>query len=199
MIFCYETLCAQTFSSGIVLGLNASQVDGDQLAGYDKLGICAGLKGAAQLGDKIDLNVEFLYSERGSAPDLLKPNSDVDIKIRLQYLELPVYISYMDWWQEEEEYYKIHLRGGLSVGRLIKASTFDHFNEGDADLDNLVDEFNETDVSFLLGVSFYTSPNFGISVRYTRSVNLLLDSGKKMLSIDPLRSYFISFRGEYIF
>jgi hypothetical protein len=142
---------AQTFGMRAVLGVNASQVAGDQLAGFDKVGIHGGLKGTAMLTEKAHLNVEFVYSVRGSRPDIFNAGVDPDIDITLQYLDLPVYLTYSDWYDEEAGYYKAFAQGGFSFGRLIKASTFDHFNSGDADLDTLVDEFSENDISWLLG------------------------------------------------
>src|SRR5690349_18221458 len=91
---------AQRFSAALVGGLNASQIDGDELAGFDKLGLTGGIKAMMSLGKRWEANVEFLYSERGSQPDLFNPEYDPDIEISLKYAELPVYISIGDWWQE---------------------------------------------------------------------------------------------------
>lgn len=198
-LFMVQGAEAQRFGARAVLGLNASQIAGDQLAGFDKVGITAGLKGTALLAEKTDLNVEFLYSVRGSRPDIFNASVDPDIEITLQYLDLPVYISYHDWPDEEGDFYKAFALAGLSYGRLIEASTFDQYNEVDADLDTLVDEFNENDISWLLGFGFRLSQRFAISFRYTRSINLLLNATKKELNTFSLRTYFLSFRGEYIF
>jgi hypothetical protein len=163
------------------------------------VGIHGGLKGTAMLTEKAHLNVEFVYSVRGSRPDIFNAGVDPDIDITLQYLDLPVYLTYSDWYDEEAGYYKAFAQGGFSFGRLIKASTFDHFNSGDADLDTLVDEFSENDISWLLGFGFRLSRHLAISMRYTRSISLLLNATKKELNTFSLRTYFLTFRGEYIF
>lgn len=202
MLCLFAFLCdadAQRFGASAVLGVNASQIAGDQLAGFDKVGIHGGLKGSAILSEKAHLNVEFVYSVRGSRPDIFNSGVDPDIKVTLKYLDLPVYITFSDWLDEEEGYYKAFALGGFSFGRLIEASTFDHINTGDADLDTLKDEFSENDVSWLLGFGFRLSPHFAISARYTRSINLLLNATKKELNTFSLRTYFLTFRGEYIF
>ena len=198
IVFCSSTLPAQTFRAGVIAGLNASQVDGDQLAGFDKLGLTAGVKGTARLTEKSELGVELLYTDRGSRPDIFDSTIDPDIQIKLQYIEVPVTFIYKDWLQDEG-YYKVHVSGGLSVGRLIQARTFDHFNPDDENLDNLVDEFNENDLSWLLGFGINANENLGFSFRYTRSLTLLLNAQKKNLTIPSLRPYSISFRAEYLF
>ena len=190
---------AQRFGARAVLGLNASQIAGDQLAGFDKVGLTAGIQGTAELTTKLNLNVEFLYSERGSKPNIFNNAIDPDIHIKLQYIELPVYVAFHDWLDEEKGFYKAFAAAGFSYGRLIQAQTFDHFNDGDENLDKLVPYFNENDVSWMLGFGFRIGGHGGMSFRYTRSITLLLDAEKHDLDTYSLRPYFLTFRGEYIF
>jgi hypothetical protein len=189
---------AQRFSASVIAGFNASQIDGDMLAGFDKLGIVGGLRGTAIIGDRFDLNVEFLYSQKGSRRDIFSPTIDPEITIKLQYIDLPVYLSYGDWYEEEGDYYKITAHGGLAFGRLISASIVDDYHSDGVDLESLVDEFNANDISFMLGFGIRTSVHWMFSFRYTRSINLLLDADKKDLIAPDLRPYFLSFRVEYI-
>ncbi|MDQ3018055.1 MAG: PorT family protein, partial [Bacteroidota bacterium] len=107
---------SQRFSAGIVGGFNASQIDGAQLAGFDKLGLTGGLKAIVNFESRFALNIEFLYSQRGSRPDIFSPEYDPNINILLHYAELPVYVSLGDWWQEEGEYYKVSAHAGFSYG-----------------------------------------------------------------------------------
>ena len=110
---------AQRFSAGLVAGLNASQIDGDELAGFDKVGLTGGIKTTMEFESVWRMNMEFLYSERGSRPDIFNPEYDPDIEISLKYIEIPVYISLGGWWQEEGEYYKVSAQASLSYGRLL--------------------------------------------------------------------------------
>ena len=159
-------LKAQRFSAGIVGGANAAQIDGDQLAGFDKLGMTGGLKAIVNFESAFDLHIEFLYSERGSRPDLFSPEYDPDIEISLKYIELPVLITLGDWWQEEEGYHKVSAHAGLSYARLITARTFDYFNPDEASLDLLVPYFNKNDLSWLAGISYRMSSRFGVTASF---------------------------------
>ncbi len=192
-------LFSQRFSAGIVGGFNASQIDGDGLAGFDKVGLTAGIKAIVNLESAIHLNVEFLFTQRGSKPDIFNPDYDPDIKVLLNYAEIPVYLSLGDWWQEEGQYHKVSAHAGISYGRLINARTFDYFNSAEMDLDNLVPFFNDNDLSWLVGASYRMNENWGITGRYTRGITPLLSPKKHNLAVERLVSYYLTFRLEYYF
>jgi hypothetical protein len=192
-------LFSQRFSAGIVGGANASQIDGDDLAGFDKLGLTGGLKAIVNFDSPFDLNVEFLFSQRGSRPDLFTPELDPDIEVRLNYAEIPVYVSLGDWWQEEEEYYKVSAHAGLSYGRLITARTFDYAHSEEESFDLLVPYFNNSDLSWLVGISYQMNKKWGVTGRYTREIIPLLSPKKHNLPNERLLSYFMTFRFEYYF
>ena len=189
----------QRFGAKAVIGWNMSQVTGDQMAGFDKFGFMGGLQGTAEIIPKLDLNVEFLYSVRGSRPGIFNSTVDPDINLTLRYLELPVYISYNDWYDEENDFYKAYAFAGFSYGRLISSSVYDNFNDGEGDLETLEQYFNVNDFSLVLGFGFRLSRRIGIQFRFTRSMNLLLDPDKHGINTYPLRPYFLTFRGEFIF
>ncbi len=180
-----------------VAGFNACQIDGDDLAGFDKIGLTAGLRARWETPSIIDYNIEFLYSQRGSRPDVFNPEYDPDINVNLQYAEIPVYVTLSDWWQEEGQYHKVAAHAGFSYGRLINARTEDYFNSGDANLDALVPYFSENDFSWLVGATIRFSPRWGMTARYTRSINPLLDAQKNGLNRSNMIGYFLTFRLEY--
>lgn len=192
-------LFSQRFSAAIVGGLNASQIDGDDLAGFDKVGLSGGVKAIMLFDSPVALNLEFLYNERGSRPDIFNPDYDPDLEINLKYAEMPVYLTYGDWWQEESEYYKVSVLGGLSYGRLIRATTIDNEFGSDIDYELLVPYFNENDISWILGFNYRMSPNWGVTARYTRGITPLFSPSKHNLGGRRLLSYFLSFRFEYYF
>ncbi len=190
---------SQRFSAGIVGGMNASQIDGDMLAGFDKVGLTGGIKAIVNFESAIDFNIEFLFSQRGSRPDIFNPDYDPDINISLVYAEIPVYLTLGDWWQEEGQYHKVSAHAGLSYGRLITAKTTDYFHPIEMSLDLLVPFFNENDISWLLGATYRLSENWGLTGRYTNGILPLLNPKKHNLAAARLTSYFITFRLDYYF
>jgi hypothetical protein len=192
-------LQAQRFSAGLIAGLNASQIDGDDLAGFDKVGLTGGIKTVMEFDSPWKINVEFLYSERGSRPDIFNPEYDPDIEISLKYIEIPVYISIGDWWQEEDKYHKMSAYAGLSYGRLLDARTTDYYNPAEESYDKLVPYFSDNDLSWLVGATYRMSKQWGVGGRYTRGIIPLLDPEKHDLNTNKLVSYFLTFRFEYYF
>ncbi len=182
---------AQRFHGGIVLGGNAAQLDGDRFAGYDKLGLNAGLKVNAMLTEKANIGLELLYSQRGSTSKRDRTGTYPRQVIRLNYLEVPVMYNYRDWLTDEG-YYKVVFTGGLSYGYLMNASTTNNVYEFQ------IDNFEKHDFSFLVGASFFINRHFGFTARYTRSFGYAFDN-KHQPGLISLRSYFLTFRMEYFF
>ncbi len=145
----------------MVFGLNAAQISGDDVAGYNKLGLHGGLRAIAKLQDKMDLVIGMLYSQRGSYARFVNG----DIKINLQYIEIPLTIAYKDWYQEEEDYYKVQAIGGFSFSRLLKASAIGSLHDGE------VENFNDNDISVTLGADIFLSKHFGFGASWSQSLN----------------------------
>lgn len=192
LFFVENATAQQRFKAGLVLGLNASQVQGDESAGYRKLGVHGGLRAITVLQDKMDFIIELLYAQRGSFHKG-GPFFQGDLEINLQYVEVPLLIAYKDWLVEDEDYYKIQATGGFSYGRLIRATAIGSFHDAE------VENFNENDYSFTIGAEFFASKHLSFGARWTRSLNLLFNNQKHNPNLDALYGYFLSFRGAYVF
>ena len=194
LVFIGEEIHAQQrFKAGLVLGLNASQLQGDDSAGYRKLGVQGGLRAITILKDRMDFIIEMLYSQRGSfdGNEILFPDGNLDIN--LQYVEVPVMISYKDWLDEEKGFYKLQATTGFTYSRLVEASA------SGSKHDNEVVNFNDNNYSFNIGVEYFAGPKFSLGARWTRSINLLFNNEKHNENLDALFGYFLSFRGVYQF
>jgi hypothetical protein len=175
---------AQRFKGSAVFGLNFSQIDGDQLAGFSKLGWTGGFKLAYPLKNHVDLNFEMLYSQRGSTSGFGFGGGG-DIFTDLKYIELPIYLNIMDWLIEDENYYKVKAHGGLSYAYLFDV------NSANGLLSNDIDNYKRHNIAYLLGVDYAFNSKFGLTIRYTRAFNSLY--------IVRAVSYFITVRTEYSF
>jgi hypothetical protein len=180
-----QTSNAQKFQGGAFLGFNASQIDGDQLAGYNKIGLNTGLNISYDLNEPWQLNIDFGYSQKGSRTGLSVQDGDLIRKITLNYIELPIYVSYQDWWIEDVDYFKIQAYTGISIGRLISVKN----QLGDSDYDQ--ENFLKNDLGLLVGAKFFFNNNWGINGRYTRSIVRMYknpsDNSKSLLG------YFLNF------
>lgn len=197
VLFCcigVDVLAQQRFQAGIIFGLNASQVDGDLSAGYNKLGIHGGLRSVINWKEKMDFSIELLYAQRGSYEKGAGAGGG-DLRINLQYAEVPVVFSYKDWLNEEEEYYRLQASVGFSYGRLLRASA-----EGSLH-DDLIEEFNDNDVSFTIGAEYFVNAHLSIGGRWSRSINRLFNNEKSANGSgrNSLIGKFLSFRIAYVF
>jgi len=83
------------FSAGILVGLNATQMDGDFFVGFDKTGFTGGIKSYTYLTRSSSLVVEILYTQKGcNIPHgtVVFSDSKNDRKIDLSYIEIPFVI-----------------------------------------------------------------------------------------------------------
>jgi len=175
---------AQRFKGSAVFGLNFSQIDGDQLAGFSKLGLTGGFKLAYPLKKNVDLNIEMLYSQRGSTSGFGFGGGN-DNFTDLKYIELPVYVNIMDWLVEEEDYYKAKAHAGLMYAYLFDVNSVNGLLRDD------IENYERHNVGYVLGVDYAFNSKLGLTVRYTRAFN----------SIYVVRAinYFVTVRTEYNF
>lgn len=183
----------QRFKAGLVLGVNAAQINGDFSAGFNKLGLQGGLRGITIFTEKTHVALELLYSQRGSQTELVPDNSVEQRKIHLDYVEVPVIFIYKDWLDEEKGFYKIEFNGGLSYSRLLNVKI------EDVDFDPFGDLFNKNDFAFVLGAGFNLSEKWSLAFRYNRSMNLLFNPEKNNINSKALLGFFLNFRAQYTF
>lgn len=184
IFFAFRSDC-QRFKAAAIIGANASQIDGDNLYGFNKLGISAGGRLSYTNDNQLDLALEMLYSQRGSAVKIFN-NSEGD-KISLNYVEIPVVLGIRDWYNQEGGYYKVRADAGISYAYLFSADAVGFKEE----------YFNKHDVSWLLGAGINFTPMWGISLRYTSSLFKMYKEPSADRS--TLKGYFLTLRSEINF
>jgi len=191
--FCQLSLNGQGFFKGsIVLGFNAAQLDGDLLAGYNHVGLTGGLKMGIPLKDRLDLNMEMVFSQKGSASRIIRGQAGVQRRTTLNYFEMPIHVSFSDWFIEDEDYYKVSVHSGFSAGYLVGVSSTDT-SLGSDDLGG----YKKYDLQWLAGFSYDFNRHWGLTVRYTTSMIRIFTPPNT--DFTALRSYFLTFRSEYKF
>ncbi len=191
-LFSNQIEAQQRFKAGIIAGLNASQINGDASAGYNKVGLVGGLRGVSILSNKMELSIELLFSQQGSRTELTTQTIANQYAIHLNYAAVPIIFNYLDW--EQEDYHRIHFHGGLAYSRLLSV------NVTDPDYDLVANEFNDNDISILGGITYYLNRKIGLTARYTRSLTLLFNNNKvTSINANSLVGYFLTFHGVYMF
>jgi len=185
----------QRFMGGLIVGLNAAQIDGDNAAGYRKAGLLVGLRGGAFLSEKTSITFDMLYSQRGSRRVPRVDETFETYTISTPYVEVPVLFHYKDWRVEYEDgsfFYKVSAEAGLAVSYLLNPKVENIVYETE------VDNFNKVDIGWVAGVSYYFNEKVGVSARYLRSITPLYNHNKHVKTLNSLYGYHFNFSVFYV-
>ncbi|MEM7103493.1 MAG: outer membrane beta-barrel protein [Bacteroidota bacterium] len=172
----------RTFIASVWVGLNASQIDGDDLAGYDKLGLTGGVKAFIVLHPRWQPSVEIAYSQKGSSSELSLSGNSTETRITLDYAHVPIMMNYVDR--------RIQFSAGFAYGQLVRAKVqFDPPNPDAADF------YKKSDFSFLGSATFFFTKNMGVNLRWERSLINIIKDPDQQSQVNKL----ITFRLGYKF
>ncbi len=187
------------FSGGLVAGMSATQVDGDYLNGYHKVGINAGAVGYVHFSPKVAASLELLYSQKGSH-SVTQSESPyfgayfAKYTIHLNYAEVPVVLHYFITP-------KYHLGIGASYNVLI--SSREDYN--DASFTTVIDPevypFARQTFDGLLNGSMVLWRGLMLNVRYQYSISTIrkfadIPAG---LGFENQKNNMFTFRLMYLF
>lgn len=174
------------FEGGLSAGINFSQVDGDDLAGFNKLGFQAGPILHINWTQNWSTSFEILFTQKGSRtrPD---PNIINTYKLTMNYAEIPVLMNYNDK-------NRLIFQAGLAYGRLFSV---DEKINGYANTNN--DAFYNSELSYVVGGTILLGENkhWGANVRYQGSITTVGESSNA--NVLGLVNRVIAFRGTYYF
>ena len=109
-----EPSVAQTFKAELGFGVMGTQISGDDLSGFNKAGICAGVGIRAALSTKTSLGFRMLYFQKGSRMPLKNDGTDsAYYLLRLSYVEVPLLLRF-------QVTKKLFAEAGPSLGYLFK-------------------------------------------------------------------------------
>lgn len=157
IIFCLlipTVIFGQRFNGGILVGLNASQIDGDTWSGYNKAGLLAGAYVFTEFTEKWGGQMELKYSSKGSATSKDNPNIG---KLRFQYIDLPILATFkiMD---------DLNAQAGISLNYLFKA---EQWVGGWLELD---EAFHDIETTMSVGVNYRFFRKFDLNIRFSYSL-----------------------------
>jgi hypothetical protein len=147
---------AQKFKAGIRLGIAASQVNGDELSGFDKAGLIGGAYVYRDLSEKFSLQMEMVYIQKGSR----KPTDDYNnyYRMRLNYIEVPLFLR----WHASK---KFDVTGGFAFGTLIFSEENDQFGV----YENAA-PFKKFEFSGNFGMIYKLGNNWSFDGRFSQSI-----------------------------
>lgn len=163
---------AQIVKGEAFLGLNLSQIDGDQAYGYKRLGLHTGVGAIVPVYEKnnfnFDIALEVAFNQRGSH-QRAQYNEDENgntgaYDIYMNYLEVPLLFYFSD-----KQLATIGI--GASYGRLVGLREYEHGRRTDVDLNYTGDDkYNLNDWCVLADLKFRIYERLKLGVRFQYSM-----------------------------
>ncbi len=183
-----EVATERRFSGGFTAGFNAAQIDGDGMAGYNKLGAYGGVVAAANFGEHTYLSTGITFSQRGAAPGLTG-NAQI---INFNMIEVPAIFHYKDK-KTEMGFYRIHVGAGLCYSRLISARTnVTIWNDNKQ-------YFGNNNLNWLMEFMVYKNEHFSLGLRYNRAINRIYKRPFFGAPNTSFLEHWLSFKSMYYF
>ena len=153
------SIYGQDFNGGVLGGINATQVFGDNYSGPNKAGLYLGVFVNRYFSNRSSIQLELDYIQKGSRKNPDGSTGDYDTYLlRLNYIELPVLYKY-DFAE------KGTLETGLSLGVLVYS-----YEEANGSTAVSGEDFSSVDFSFNLGVYYTLATNLRINLRLSNSI-----------------------------
>ncbi len=153
------TSSAQVFKAGVIAGLSGSQVEGDGFGGYNKLGFIGGGFVNTDLSEKISVQFEIYFINKGSFDAAHPDKGDFDsFSLNLNYIEIPVSLRY--------KYNKFMFEVGLYLSKFLSYHLEDEF--GIRTINQF--PFKSFDFGGLVGIYYQLNEHFIFNFRSKNSI-----------------------------
>jgi hypothetical protein len=161
LFFVVNAALAQRFDAGLILGLNGTQVEGDEFKGYHKAGLLGGLFVQTDIAPAILAGMEIKYSQKGSRRkhDPKKPEVD-KYSMKLGYIDIPIFMGF-------RTNDKSMIVGGIAPGILIHSKEVGSYGELPPEDRQ---EFNTFDLQPFVGFQFDFLERASVDLRFALSV-----------------------------
>jgi|TARA_B100000497_G_scaffold38904_1_gene45567 hypothetical protein len=150
----------QLFVGYLAAGMNVTQIAGDIMAGYRKVGGNAGVGAYIMYKPQFSNSIELSYSMKGSQENFKNNNPLNFKKFSFDYVEIPVLFNY-----HEADIAIFH--AGATFGRLIR------YNINQSGGLTLPDDPKKWDFAATLGMTFLVKDRFGLNFKANFSLNSL--------------------------
>jgi hypothetical protein len=151
-----NNILSQSFDGGLLAGLTTSQISGDNLGGFNKLGIAIGIFTQRDISEKYKLKFELSYFQKGSKNNNLNLNLN---SFKLDYIEAPFYFSYL---VQQNTF----IQFGFHTGFLLLQKETDNFGSNV----ELRDNFNAIDFSTSLGIEYYVNNQISLNTKFSNTL-----------------------------
>ncbi|MCF8229354.1 MAG: PorT family protein [Bacteroidales bacterium] len=182
LLFLIAHAHAQIFKGAAIGGFNLTQVDGDEVYGFNRIGLNAGAGVVLPLGEHWEISLETSFSQKGAYQKQQYIDSSRaltgEYNLRLNYVEVPLLLHYKDKGG-------LTFGAGLSWGRLVSSKEIEHGDEEIAYSDSI--PFNDNDFSVIADIRFRIWKNLHGNFRYSYSLQSIRE--RTFYSLDKSNSW----------
>ncbi|MBX3106556.1 MAG: PorT family protein [Bacteroidetes bacterium] len=149
----------QSFKAAVLAGINSSQVSGDELSGFNKVGLFIGGSAILPVSEKSLVEMELLFIQKGSKTPTPKNGAANNFyKMSLNYLEVPLIYTF-----RPVKYVSVH--AGPTFGVLVGSKEEDNAGELTGQI-----PFQKTELGIDGGLSVYFSEHLSLTMRLSTSL-----------------------------
>jgi hypothetical protein len=150
------------FQGVVTVGLNASQIDGDGLTGFNMPGIYIGVGAKYLINPEWAMGLDFLYAQKGSRTTIDDEGlrGMIRQRTRLHYVETPVIVYYSPSFSSA-----FTLEGGLALGYIFQGKVEYGNAEG-----VVTDQWTKLDFSAVGGFEYRFNRTISGLARWTYSL-----------------------------
>ena len=180
----FFSINAQNFGGGLIVGLSSSQVNGDDLGGFNKAGVLIGFFANKLVYNSIDFQMEMNFIMKGSDNKNMTKIDHKDYNrpdISLSYIEIPLLLQY-------QKNKLLDFEGGVLFGYLING----YYNDLNGKLNSDINPFIKYDIGLLVGLTYKYSEKIYFNTRLSNSI---IPIGQE--DYEDVSSYSVSRKGKY--
>ncbi|MFT6845034.1 MAG: hypothetical protein ACJAUV_001224 [Flavobacteriales bacterium] len=152
-----STALAQTFDAGVFVGITASQISGDELAGFHQPGLNLGAEITTTYKNDWTVGFGIFFNQKGSRATSNNVGSKAFYILRLNYLDVPLIIG--------KTINKWHFGAGPSINVMTSSTEADFFGTNE-----ILVPFNRFELSGLVQVSYQMKKNLAVRLNYGHSI-----------------------------
>lgn len=149
----------QSFKAAVMGGVNSSQVSGDGLSGFNKVGLYIGGSAILPVSEKSSVEMELLFIQKGSKTPAPKEGAaNVYYKMSLNYLEIPFIYTF-------RPVKRVSVHAGPTFGVLVKSK--------EEDIAGILTEqppFQKTELGIAGGIAIHFNDQVSLLMRLSNSL-----------------------------
>jgi len=191
LIFATNESIGQKFDFGLSSRMLVSQVDGDNLTGFRKLGYEVGVLGGYSFRDRSSLIVRQSFSNIGSKSSGITVDKDdyvIEFDLFIASLDLGYSFTLLSDWEEVS---LLNLTTGIKFQRIISNNSILTYNSFREDLPIDINNLKSWSQSVFIGISKRISKRFLANLEYNQGLTDL--NNDEDLFSKKLKPYYFSF------